>query len=99
MEVADEIEGQFDDAEEDGVTADKRSGVPSDEDSFSSDGEVGDNWGCDWDDETSDFTKRYNATRSGQPQANKNVPSSAKPRDPSGNSSAACTQASPRRSK
>ena len=88
MEVADEIEGQFDDAEEDGVTADKRSGVPSDEDSFSSDGEVGDNWGCDWDDETSDFTKRYNATGSGQPQANKNVPSSAKPRDPSGNSSA-----------
>ena len=63
-----EVEGQFEDAVEDG---DCERAV-SDE---SSEDEVGTNWGLDWEDETGDFTKRYNAARSGQPQANQNSPS------------------------
>ena len=84
-----EVEGQFDDAEGDGVAGDKSSSVYSDEDSFSSDDgrEVGDNWGYDWEDATGDFTKRYNAAQSGQPQANKSTPSSGKSRDASNSSS------------
>ena len=77
-----EVEGQFADAEEESSKREDISGSESSEtedisgnDSVSSVEEVGDNWGLDWDGETSDFTKRYNAARSGQPQANKNAPS------------------------
>ena len=88
MDVLDEVDGQFEDAEGDSDAADKCVGVASDGDSFSSEGEVGDNWEYDWEDETSDFTKRYNAARSGQPQANKNAPSAAKQREASGSTAA-----------
>lgn len=37
--------------------------------------EVGDNWSFDWEEETRDFTKKYNAARTGQPSANRNAPS------------------------
>ena len=74
-------EGQFEDAEDRKdvcVEALKRS-TPAmqveqhSEESFSSDEEVGDNWNQDWEDETRDFTKKYNAARSGQPSANRSV--------------------------
>lgn len=41
----------------------------------SSDEEVGDNWSHDWEDETGDFTKKFNAARTGQRSANRNAPS------------------------
>ena len=63
-----EVVGQFDDAE--GGSKDVYSGESS-----SSEDELGDDGDFDWEDETSDFTKRYNAARSGQLQANKNAPS------------------------
>lgn len=69
MEV---VEGQFEDAEEE--TPGLNGGTISTSET-ESEGEVGDNWGFDWEEETGDFTKRYNAVRSGQPQANKNTPS------------------------
>ena len=69
-----EVEGQFDDAEEDGGSPVNSS--PHSDSSFNSDEEVGDNWSLDWEDEKGDFTKRFNAVRSGQPQANRNRPSS-----------------------
>ena len=72
MEV---VEGQFDDAEDEESPA-KEDGSVSSTENFNSEEEVGNNWDLDWDDQTSDFTKRYNAARSGQPQANKNAPSS-----------------------
>lgn len=75
MEV---VEGQFEDAEEESPCL--NGGTASTSETESED-EVGDNWGLDWEEETGDFTKRYNAVRSGQPQANKNAPS-IKPREP-----------------
>ena len=76
------VEGQFEDAEDKHlcteVLGSSTSAMEVDperhsEDSFSSEGEVGDNWNLDWEDETRDFTKKYNAARSGQPSANKSV--------------------------
>lgn len=71
------VEGQFEDPEDDSrenveeVARDER----EESESFSSGEELGDDWDFDWEDETGDFTKRYNAIRSGQAQANKNAPS------------------------
>ena len=71
------VEGQFEDAEE--VSRENVEEVPRDErgesESFSSGEELGDDWDFDWEDETGDFTKRYNAIRRGQAQANRNAPS------------------------
>ena len=77
-------EGQFEDAEDhEGACAEdlrhSTSAMQAEQgsgDSFSSDDEleVGDNWNQDWEDETGDFTKKYNAARSGQPSANRSVP-------------------------
>ena len=75
------VDGQFEDTEGESVAVEPGNNLDS-EDSCSSEEEVGDNWGLDWEDETGDFTKRYNAARCGQPQANRNTPS-AKPRDSS----------------
>ena len=74
MDEARVVEGQFSDAEEDGTGGDHCTTVSSNE-SCSSEEDAGDIWGLDWEDETGDFTKRYNAARSGQAQANKNAPS------------------------
>ena len=84
MELEVVTEGQFEDAEEDDTGGADGKTVSSE--SYSSeDDEVGDNWGLDWENETCDFTKRFNAARSGQPQANKNKPST-KLREPTGTS-------------
>ena len=70
------VEGQFEDAEVKQSTF-ETSGVkeePSSEES-PEEGEMGDNWEFDWEDQTGDFTKKYNAARSGQPSVNRNAPS------------------------
>ena len=71
------VEGQFEDAEDDtsGVGMNCSVVDSCSESCSGSEGEMGDNWGLDWEDETCDFTKRFNAARSGQPQANMNSPS------------------------
>ena len=74
MDEARAVEGQFSDAEEDSTGGEHPITISSNE-SFSSEEDAGDVWGLDWEDETGDFTKRYNAARSGQAQANKNAPS------------------------
>ena len=71
------MEGQFEDAE--GASADL---AMHDAEEFleyssdeSSDEEVSSNWNLDWEDERGDFTKKFNAARTGQPNANRNTPS------------------------
>ena len=66
MEV---VKGQFEDAEND--EAEEEADIDEEITSNSGD-DAGD---LDWEGETGDFTKRYNAARAGQPQANKNIPS------------------------
>ena len=75
--VMEHVEGQFEDAE--GASTDlamhdaaKYQEYSSDE---SSDEEVSGNWNLDWEDERGDFTKKFNAARTGQPNANRNTPS------------------------
>ncbi len=83
MEAA-EVEGQFEDAEEQnrGEPRDDHVQQPADVDGgygesySSSDEEMGANWDtCDWEDETGDFTKKFNAARRGQVGSNTNAPS------------------------
>ena len=79
------VEGQFEDAEDDleqptqltasTLESNKDECESSESDDFSSGHELDGDLDFDWEDETHDFTKRFNATRSGQPQANKNTPS------------------------
>ena len=71
------VEGQFEDSE--GASTDlamhdaeEYLEYSSDE---SSDEEVSGNWNLDWEDERGDFTKKFNAARTGQPNANRNTPS------------------------
>ena len=79
------VEGQFEDAEDDlerptqltasSLEPNKDECESSESDNFSSGQELDGELDFDWEDETHDFTKRFNAARSGQPQANKNAPS------------------------
>ncbi len=82
-----ETEGQFEDAEEQNhesplvLVPTTQQEVDSDS---SSEDEVGDDWDTfDWEDETGDFTKKYNAAKRGQASANRNARSVKTHKEPS----------------
>lgn len=87
MEV--QAEGQFEDAgQQDGEDP----AVPTapreeDRESDGSEEELDAEWDAfDWEDETGDFTKKYNAARRGQVSANRNAGSAKLPREPASQS-------------
>ena len=79
MDICPQVsEGQFEDAGgtfQSTVAAEDEEECTDSPEIVSSDEEMGDNWSHDWEDQTGDFTKKFNAARTGQRSANRNAPS------------------------
>ena len=84
LEVVPVVAGQFDDVEEEGdPVAPRGHAVQSEgEGNDGSSEEVDVDWGFDWEDESRDFTKKYNAFKTGQNTANYQNTPSQKPHAP-----------------